>query len=34
MKETQIYMIFAWKEVCQGAGVDSDHIINEAISIW
>ena len=28
MKATQINMIFARKEVCQGAGVDSVHIIN------
>ena len=31
MKATQINMIFARKEVCQGAGVDSDHIINATI---
>ena len=34
MKATQINMIFAPKEVCQGAGVDSDHIINATIRIW
>ena len=34
MKATQINMIFARKEVCQGAGVDSDHIINATIRIW
>ena len=34
MKATQINMIFAHKEVCQGAGVDSDHIINVTIRIW
>ena len=27
MKAIQINMIFARKEVCQGASVDSDHII-------
>ena len=31
MKATQINMNFARKEVCQGAGVDSDHIINATI---
>ena len=34
MKSTQINMIFACKEVCQGAGVHSDHIINATIRIW
>ena len=35
MKEaTQTNMSFARKEVCQGAGVDSDHIINATIRIW
>ena len=34
MKTTQINMNFARKEVCQGAGVDSDHIINATIRIW
>ena len=33
MKATQINMIFARKEVCQGAGVDSDNI-NATIRIW
>ena len=33
MKETQINMIFACKEVCRGADVDSD-IINATIRIW
>ena len=28
---TQINMIFARKEVCQGDGLDSDHIINATI---
>ena len=34
MKTTQINMIFARKEVCRGAGVDIDHIINATIRIW
>ena len=34
MKATEINMIFARKEVCRGAGVDSDHIINATIRIW
>ena len=34
MKTTQINMIFACKEVCRGAGVDSDHIIHTTIRIW
>ena len=35
MKETQINMIFARKEVCPGAaGVDSDHIMNATVRIW
>ena len=31
MKATQINMIFARKEVCRGAGIDSGHIINATI---
>ena len=34
MKATQINRIFVCKEVLQGAGVDSDHIINATIRIW
>ena len=34
MKATQINMIFARKEVYQGARVDSYHIINATIRIW
>ena len=34
MKATQINMIFARKEVCQGARVDNDHIISATIRIW
>ena len=33
-KATHINLILARKEVCQGAGVDSDHIINVTIRIW
>ena len=33
MKATQINMIFSRKEVCRGAGADSDHVINATIRI-